>query len=81
MTSSHVTASSSLDALAAAADAAARAALRTLTIPGRQRHCRRAQKARPKFPHATAASVRCGGADLGRQLSVSSRGVPLTTAG
>jgi len=47
--------SSSLDALAAAADAAARAALHTLTIPGRQRHSRRAQKARPKFPHATAA--------------------------
>jgi hypothetical protein len=33
MTSSHVTASSSLDALAAAADAAARAALRTLNVP------------------------------------------------
>ena len=55
MTSSQVTASSSLDALAAAADAAARAALHTLTTPGRQRHSRRAQKARPKFPHATAA--------------------------
>ena len=34
MTSSQVTASSSLDALAAAADAAARAALHTLNIPG-----------------------------------------------
>jgi hypothetical protein len=54
MTSSQVTASSSLEAIAAAADAAARAALHTLNIPGRQRHSRRAQKASPKFPHATA---------------------------
>jgi hypothetical protein len=54
MTSSQVTASSSLDALAAAADAAARAALHTLNLPGRQRHSKRAQKARPKFPHASA---------------------------
>ena len=54
MTSSQVTASSSLDALAAAADAAARAALHTLNVPGRERHSQRAQKARPKFPHATA---------------------------
>jgi hypothetical protein len=54
MTSSQVTASSSLDALAAAADAAARAALHTLNIPGRQRHSPRAQKARPKFPHTCA---------------------------
>jgi hypothetical protein len=54
MTTSQVTAASSLDALAAAADAAARAALRTLNVPGRQRHSERAQKARPKFPHATA---------------------------
>jgi Flp pilus assembly protein TadG len=54
MTSSQVTASSSLDALAAAADAAARAALHALNIPGRQRHSQRAQKARPKFRHATA---------------------------
>jgi Insertion element 4 transposase N-terminal len=53
MTSSHVTASSSLDALAVAADAAARAALHTLNIPGRQRHSQRAQKARPKFAHAS----------------------------
>ncbi|HEY6314675.1 MAG TPA: hypothetical protein VIY52_28280, partial [Streptosporangiaceae bacterium] len=37
MTSSQVTASSSLEAIAAAADAAARAALHTLNIPGRQR--------------------------------------------
>jgi hypothetical protein len=54
MTSSQVTRSSSLEALAAAADAAARAALHTLNIPGRQRHSERAQKARPKFPHASA---------------------------
>jgi Insertion element 4 transposase N-terminal len=52
MTSTQVTATSSLDALAAAADAAARACLHTLNVPGRQRHSRRAQKARPKFPHA-----------------------------
>ena len=52
MTSSQVTASSSLEALAAAADAAARAALHTLNVPGRQRHSQRTQKARPKFAHA-----------------------------
>ena len=57
MTSTQVTATSSLDALAAAADAAARAALHTLNIPGRQRHSPRAQKARPKFPHATATKA------------------------
>jgi hypothetical protein len=54
MTTTQVTATSSLDAIAAAADAAARAALHTLNLPGRQRHSKRAQKARPKFPHATA---------------------------
>lgn len=54
MTTSQVTASSSLDALAAAADSAARAILRTLNVPGRERHSERAQKARPKFPHAAA---------------------------
>ncbi len=53
MTFSQVTASSSLDALAAAADAAARAALHTLNVPGRERHSDRAQKAAPKFPHAS----------------------------
>ena len=57
MTSTQVTASSSLRALAAAADAAARACLHTLNIPGRQRHSERAQKARPKFPHATATKT------------------------
>jgi hypothetical protein len=50
MTSTQVTASSPLHALAAAADAATRAALHTLNVPGRQRHSPRAQKARPKFP-------------------------------
>ena len=57
MTSTQVTATSSLDALAAAADAAARAALHTLNIPGRQRHSKRAQKARPKFAHTSAAKT------------------------
>ena len=57
MTSTQVTASSSLDAIAAATDAAARAALHTLNVPGRQRHSERAQKARPKFPHATATKT------------------------
>ena len=57
MTSTQVTAASSLDAIAAAADAAARAVLHTLNVPGRQRHSKRAQKARPKFPHATATKT------------------------
>jgi hypothetical protein len=34
-----------------------RAALHTLSVPGRQWHSRRAQKARPKFPPATATKV------------------------
>jgi hypothetical protein len=54
MTSTQVTASSSLDALAAAADAAARAALHALNVPGRERHSRRVQKAGPKFGHTSA---------------------------
>ena len=57
MTTAQVTASSSLQAIAAAADAAAHAALHTLNLPGRQRHSRRTQKARPKFPHATATKT------------------------
>jgi hypothetical protein len=57
MTSTQVTAASSLEALAAAADAAARACLHTLNLPGRQRHSQRAQKARPKFPHASATKT------------------------
>jgi hypothetical protein len=54
MTSSQVTATSSLEAITAAAGSAARAALHTLNIPGRQRHSERAQKAGPKFRHTTA---------------------------
>jgi hypothetical protein len=57
MASTQVTATSSLDAIAAAAEAAARAMLHTLNIPGRQRHSKRAQKARPKFPHASATKT------------------------
>lgn len=57
MTSTQVTASSSLQALAAAADAATRDCLHTLSLPGRQRHSKRAQKARPKFPHVTATKT------------------------
>ena len=57
MTSTQVTASSSLEAIAAAADAGARAALHILNLPRRQRHSKRAQKARPKFPHATATKT------------------------
>jgi hypothetical protein len=54
MASTQVTATSSLEALNAAADSAARAILRVLNVPGRQRHSRRAQKARPRFPHTAA---------------------------
>jgi hypothetical protein len=57
MTSTQVTAASSLEAIAAAGDAAARAVLHTLNIPGRQRHSERAQKARPKFRHAAATKT------------------------
>ena len=57
MASTQVTATSTLEALAAAADSAARACLHTLNIPGRQRHSGRAQKARPKFPHASATKA------------------------
>ena len=49
METTQVTAVSSLRAIAAAADAAARAHLHTLNIPGRERHSPRVQKARPKF--------------------------------
>ena len=57
MTSAQVTAASSLEAIAAAADSAARACLHTLNLPGRQRHSERTQKARPKFPHASATKI------------------------
>jgi transposase IS4-like protein/DDE family transposase len=61
MTSTRVTASSSLEALAAAADAAARAALHALNVPARQRHSKRAQKARPKFAHTSATKETVAG--------------------
>jgi hypothetical protein len=54
METTQVTATSSLAALTAAADSAARAHLHTLNIPGRDRHSPREQKARPKFPHTSA---------------------------
>jgi hypothetical protein len=57
MTTAQVTATSSLEAIAAAGDTAARAALHALNVPGRQRHSERAQKARPKFRHATATKT------------------------
>jgi hypothetical protein len=57
MASAQVTATSSLEALAAAADSAARECLHTLNLPGRQRHSDRAQKARPKFRHAAATKI------------------------
>ena len=58
MESTQVNAHLSLDAITTAADGAARAALHVLNVPGRQRHAgRRAQKARPKFPHATGTKT------------------------
>jgi hypothetical protein len=54
METSQVTATSSLDAIVAAGESAARACLHTLNIPGRQRHSERKQKARPKFAHIAA---------------------------
>ena len=57
METSQVTATSSLQAVAAAGDSAARAALRTLNLPGRQRHSERKQKARPKFGHTPATKT------------------------
>ena len=54
METSQVTATSSLQAIIAAGESAARACLHTLNIPGRQRHSERKQKARPKFAHTAA---------------------------
>jgi hypothetical protein len=54
METSQVTATSSLAAIAAAEDSAARAHLHTLNVPGRDRHSPREQKARPKFGHTSA---------------------------
>jgi hypothetical protein len=54
METSQVTAASSLEAIAAAGESAARACLRTLNVSGRHRHSERKQKARPKFAHTAA---------------------------
>jgi Insertion element 4 transposase N-terminal len=78
MTSSHVTASSSLNALAAAADAAARAALHTLNIAGRERHSERTQKTRPKFPHTSGTKQTVTGKP---QVTVFAPSRTLTAAG
>jgi hypothetical protein len=56
MTSTRVTASSSLEALAAAG-----AALHAVNVPARQRHSKRAQKARPKFAHTSATKETVAG--------------------
>jgi hypothetical protein len=77
MTSSRVTASSSLEAIAAAVDAAARAALRTLNVTGRERHSERAQKARPGFRHASATKQTATGKP---QVIVFAPSAALTTA-
>jgi hypothetical protein len=54
MEASQVTATSSLAAIAAAEDSAARAHLHALNVPDRDRHSAREQKARPKFGHTSA---------------------------
>ena len=54
MRQSQVTATTSLPALAAAAETAGQAAVHTLVTTGRQRHSARRQKSRPAFPHAPA---------------------------
>jgi Insertion element 4 transposase N-terminal len=77
ITSSQVTASSSLAAIAAAAGAAARAALHTLNVPGRERHSERAQKARPKFPHSSGTKQTVTGKP---QVTVFAPSAALTTA-
>jgi len=57
MTSTQVTASSSLDAIAAAGRRRRPRRSAHPQHPGRQRHSERVQKARPKFPHATATKT------------------------
>src|SRR5487761_1467510 len=57
MAQSRVTAGTSLAALAALAEDTSRATLHTLTITGRNRHSRRAQKARPGFPHTAVTKT------------------------
>jgi hypothetical protein len=54
MVQSRVTAGTSPAALAALAEETSRATLHTLVSTGRQRHSRRAQKARPGFPYTAA---------------------------
>jgi hypothetical protein len=77
MTTTQVTATSSLEALTAAADSAARACLHTLNLPGRQRHSERVQKARPKFAHTAAAKQTFTGKP---QVTVFAPGFRLTSA-
>ena len=57
MRQSLVTATTSLPALAAAAEAASQAALHTLVTTGRQRYSERRQKSRPAFAHTTATKT------------------------
>lgn len=57
MAATQVTAASSLDQIAAAADSSARACLHTLNVPDRNRHSQRKQKARPGFGHTTATKT------------------------
>jgi len=54
MRQSQVTATTSLPALAAAAETAGQAAVHTLVTTGRQRYSPRKQKSRPAFPHTSA---------------------------
>ena len=54
MRQSQVTATTTLPALAAAAETAGQAAVHTLVTTGRQRYSARRQKSRPAFPHASA---------------------------
>jgi hypothetical protein len=53
MTQTQVTATTTPAALAALAQATSSAALHTLVVTGRQRHSKRAQKARHRFPHTS----------------------------
>ncbi len=54
MRQSQVTATTSLPALAAAAETAGQAAVHALVTTGRQRYSPRKQKSRPAFPHTSA---------------------------
>lgn len=57
MRQSQVTATTSLPALAAAAETAGQAAVHTLVTTGRQRYSPRKQKSRPSFPHSSATRI------------------------